>query len=126
MPAISEIYSFNALEEKINTAVSELLSESDDLKAKCREYAVRENEYRRAKSVAYLNAEGTIPERAAKVDQVCEQQRLAAHIAEAEKEASVERIKSLRAALSAYQTLARVNQSEMEMAGQPQPRWGIQ
>jgi hypothetical protein len=75
------------------------------------------------KAVAYLNAEGTIPEKQAKVDQACDAERLQAHIAEADREACREHVHALRATLSAYQTLARTNQAEAEMSSLPQPQW---
>lgn len=121
---LAEIYNFGKLEEELERLADKLMTACDDLRAAGKNWATKENDYRRAKAIAYLNAEGTIDARKAKVDQACDRERLEAHIAEAEREACLEHVRSLRATLSAYQTLARVNQSEMDMAGLPQPRWG--
>ena len=69
------------------------------------EWAAKENQYRKKKAYIYLNADGTIDARKAKVDAACEDERLAAHLAEARKEAMIERIRSLRAQLSAIETM---------------------
>lgn len=124
MANVHDIYSFGEQSKQIESLVSDLLAANEDLKSAGKNWAVKENDYRRAKAVAFLNLrEGTIPEKHARVDQVCEQERLAAHIAEAEREACIERVKSLRAAVSAYQTLARANEVEAQLSAAPQPRW---
>jgi hypothetical protein len=124
MPNFHDIYSFGEQSKQIEKLVSELLEANDDLRSAGKAWAVAENDYRRAKAVAFLNLkEGTIPEKQARVDQVCERERLGAHIAEAEREACIERVKSLRAAVSAYQTLARANEVEAQLSAAPQPRW---
>lgn len=124
MPNINDIYSFTEQSKQIEKFVSELLQANDDLKTAGKAWAVKENDYRRAKAVAFLNqSEGTIPEKNARIDKVCEAERLAAHIAEAEREACLERVRSLRAALSAYQTLARSNEVEAQLSHVPQPQW---
>lgn len=124
MPSVNEIYSFTEQAEQIERLVSELLKANDDLRAAGKNWAVKENDYRRAKAIAFLDLkEGTIPEKQAKVDRACENERLHAHIAEAEREACIERVKSLRAAVSAYQTLARANEVEAQLSAAPQPRW---
>jgi cell division septum initiation protein DivIVA len=120
---LSEIYSFTELNDQLKDLTNKLLDAVNDLRTAGRNWAEAENNYRRAKSIAYLNAEGTIPEKTAKVDKVCESERLAAHIAEAEREAAREYVHALKATLSAYQTLARTNQAEAELASAPQPQW---
>lgn len=120
---VSEIYSFDKTAERIEQIGNELLAANEELREAGRQWANKENEYRRAKAVAYLNAEGTIDARKAKVDQVCDEHRLAAHIAEAEREACLEKVRSLRAYLSSLQTLANVTITEMNMAQHPQPKW---
>lgn len=123
---VDEIYSFSALNNELEQITTDLIKSCDELRAAGRKWATAENDYRRAKSVAFLQqTEGTVPTRQALVDKVCERERLAAHIAEADREACLERVRSLRSILSAYQTLARVNQTEIEMSGLPEPRWGI-
>jgi hypothetical protein len=120
---VNEIYSFAELDTELRRLCDDLNGAVADLKTAGRDWAEKENAYRRAKSVAYLNAEGTIPERAAKVDKVCDAERLAAHIAEAEREACRERVHALKSQLSAFQTLARMNLVEAEMSRAPQPSW---
>lgn len=120
---VSEIYSFDKTAERIERVAADLLAANDELREAGKSWAVKENDYRRAKSVAFLNAEGTMDIRKAKVDEVCERERLAAHVAEAEREACLERVRSLRAHLSALQTLANVTINEMRMADAPQPQW---
>lgn len=81
-----------------------------------REYAHAENIYRKAKAVAYLASEGTVQNRQASVDMSCESERLAAHIAEGIKEATHEKVRGIRAQLSAYQTFINGMKAETELA----------
>jgi hypothetical protein len=121
---LSELYSFDATAARIETVADDLMRANDDLRRAGRAWAESENDYRRAKATAFLNIEeGTIPVKTAKVDQVCDRERRAAHIAEADREACLERVRSLRAHLSALQTLANVTINEMRMADAPQPQW---
>lgn len=123
MTKISEIYSFTELEDELKRLCREINMSVVELKAAGRDWAEKENAYRRAKAIAFLNADGTIPEKQAKVDKVCDGERLAAHIAEAEREACREKVRAASAQLSAYQTLARMNLVEAEMSRAPQPAW---
>lgn len=94
----------------------ELLEACDQLKDDALEAARKDNAYRRAKSIAYLASSGTIPERQAIVDKTCEADRLAAHEAAAIKEAQLERVRSLRTAISAFQTYLNANREEAAFA----------
>lgn len=120
---VSEIYSFTELDTELRRLCDELNQAVAELKDAGKGWAEKENAYRRAKSIAYLNAEGTIPEKQAKVDKACETERLHAHIAEAEREACREKVHALKSQLSAFQTLARMNLVEAEMSRAPQPSW---
>lgn len=82
----------------------------------CEDYARKENQYRLAKSKAYLGSEGTVDARKAYVDQVCERERLDCHIADGLKDASKERIRALLAILNSYQTIAAFEREEMRLA----------
>ena len=123
MPTVSDIYSFTDLDTELRRLCGELDKAGNELRSAVHAFAQTENDYRRAKSIAFLNAEGTIPEKQAKVDRACETERLKAHVAEAEREACRERVSSLRAQLSAFQTLTRVQLAEADMSRAPQPTW---
>ena len=87
-------------------------------------YAKKESAYRKAKAVAQLKADGkTVDDRKAQVDRDCGEERLTAYLARAAKEAALENVRSIRAQLSALQSIAASVRSEMELAGAPQPRW---
>lgn len=90
------------------------MSECDDLATNARDYAVKENAYRLAKANAMLKAEGTVDVKKAQVDLVTEKERLASHIAEGVLDATRERVRSLRAVLSALQTIANGYKAEAE------------
>lgn len=91
---------------------------NDELYQLSVEWAHAEDKYRKAKSVAYLAASGTVAERNAHVDKVCSEDRLKAHLAESTKEAKKELVRSLQAQLSALQTIAALIRAEMHLAGQ--------
>lgn len=120
---LDEIYNFTDLDRELHRLCNELFTAVDALRQAGRAWAEKVNQYRRAKAVAYLTSEGTVQARQAIVDRACDTERLQAHIAEAEREACLEHVRSIRAALSAYQTLARTNQAEMEMSHVAQPAW---
>jgi len=87
-------------------------------------YAKKESAYRKAKAMAQVKAEGkTVDDRKAQVDIACNEERLTAYLARAAKEASLENVRSIRAQLSALQSIAASVRSEMELASAPQPRW---
>lgn len=91
-------------------------------------FAGAEHAYRRSKAQAYLTAKtsaekATIPQLEALVDKSCEMERAKAYVARAMKESSLELVKSLRAQLSALQSIAATVRSEAELASGPQPQW---
>lgn len=105
------------LEEKILAAVEELRQSNETLEAHSKWWATAEHKYRHAKAVAYLASSGTVAERTAHVDKVCGPEREDAHAAEALMSAAKEKVRALGAEVSAYQTIARLRQSEMALEG---------
>jgi len=87
------------------------------------EYAEAENEYRKAKANAYLSNTGTVPEREAHVDKVCERERKRAHIAEGMRKQSIEAHRGLLVQLQVLQTVSNLVRSEMDLTrtGADQP-----
>lgn len=79
------------------------------------EYAQADNAYRAAKAKAYLAASGTIPERDAKVDEKCGDERLAQRMADAKRYAAREAVRTRRAQLSAWQSIANAAKAEAEL-----------
>ena len=80
-----------------------------------REFADADNEYRKAKSLAYLaQKQGTVEERKALVDKVCELERLRAHLAEAQWKAALQAVKARTAQLSARQSILNAVRQEMK------------
>lgn len=112
------------IEVELLRLTAELMAAVELQRAAGKEWGNAENDYRRAKSIAFLNSEGTVDARKAKVDQACERERLRAHIAESDKEACRATVYALETAISAVQTIAKCNLAEMAMTGLPQPRWG--
>lgn len=99
--------SIGNLNEDLRSTSTELLSECDELTTLARDYANKENAYRLAKATAMLKAEGkTVDLKKAETDIICQKERLDSHIAEGLLDASRERVRSLRAVLSALQTIA--------------------
>lgn len=107
-----ETSSFN-LEKDMRATSIELLKECDEQAKLAREYAHAENTYRMVKAHAMLKAEGkTVDLKKAEVDIIAEKERLASHIAEGMLDATRERVRSLRATLSALQTIAGTYKAE--------------
>lgn len=120
--------------EELNAELWNLMSRlnlaNDQLTNYSIEWAITEDAYRAAKATAILkykadekHARATVQMLDALVDTDCISQRQAAYLARANKEAALELVRSLRAQLSALQSIAAGMRSEMELAGMPQPRW---
>ena len=74
-----------------------------------------EHEYRLEKARQWMTVrEGTVPERQAQVDGACADLRLVRDLAEAERMAALEALRSRRAQLSALQSLAAAHRAEAE------------
>lgn len=107
--------SLRNLNTDLQSTSKELLAECDALATTARDYAVKENAYRFAKATAMLKAEGkTVDLKKAEVDLITERERLAAHISEGILDSTRERVRSLRAVLSALQTIAGSYKAEAE------------
>lgn len=105
------------LEEKLLATIAELRDASDNLTDLAREWARADHDYRHAKAVSYLSSSGTIPERTAIVDRECRNERERAHAAESLREAAKEKVRALMSEITAYQTLAALMRSEMQLEG---------
>lgn len=92
-----------------------------DFTAACHEFAEAEHEYRKAQALAYQSAEGTVDARKARVDQVCDKERLAAYLARARKESTLELIRSIRTQLDCLRSVAAGTRAELEQLGSPEP-----
>lgn len=114
--------SLSNLNADLQSTSKELLTECDELARTARDYAVKENAYRLAKANAMLAAEGTVDVKKAQVDRVTERERLESHIAEGILDATRERVRSLRAVLSALQTIANSHKVEADF-DRTGPRW---
>lgn len=80
------------------------------------EYAEAENRYRLAHARAYLAAEGPAHERKARADLVTGDERFRSRLADGRKQATLEAVRSLRAQISALQTVAGLAKAEAEFA----------
>lgn len=109
------------LYDKILATSADLLTANDELKALARDHAVAECYYRKLKATNYLQFGGTIPERNAQVDLVANDAKEKAMIAEGLHSAKLEEVRSIRAVLSALQTLTHTDKTEMELAGRYEP-----
>ena len=89
----------------------------DALRLAARAAAEAEMDYRQAKAVAWTTVrEGTVPERQAHVDAAVSDRRFARDLADGQRVAALEALRSRRAQLSAAQTLASAFKSEAEMS----------
>lgn len=96
----------------------ELDSAHDHLVQASRQAADTERDYRKMRATAYVRIQAkTVGEREAQVDLMCNQERHEAHLAEALKVAALEKVRSLRAQLSAAQSIASSVRVEAELAG---------
>jgi hypothetical protein len=81
------------------------------------EYAEAEHAYRSAKAIAYLETEqGTVAEREAHTYAIMGDLRRARDLADGQKVAALEAVRSRRAQLSAIQTLIAAHRAEAELA----------
>ena len=80
-------------------------------------YAEAEHQYRSAKAMAYLETEsGTVAEREANVYAIMGEHRRTRDLADGQKVAALEAVRSRRAQLSALQTLIAAHRAEVELA----------
>jgi uncharacterized NAD(P)/FAD-binding protein YdhS len=103
------------LRQGIITMSTALTKAIGELREASIDWAKKDNEMRKAKAKAFLQATGkNKEEREAKADAYWEKERLAANIAEGEKNTAAEHVRSLRAQMSAYQSLVYANRAESE------------
>lgn len=87
------------------------------LRKMAQEWATAEDAYRLARAKAILNADGdTVSQREAQADIATSEERVRAHYADAMHKAAREAVRSRQAQLSAFQTVARVMEAEIELA----------
>ena len=80
-------------------------------------YAEAEHQYRSAKAMAYLETEsGTVAEREAHVYAIMGEHRRRRDLADGQKVAALEAVRSRRAQLSALQTVIAAHRAEVELA----------
>lgn len=115
----------DSLSDILVSTCTELDSALEEHRKHSLEWVVAENAYRVAKAKAFLTAPPEAKTEQAKkahVDLVCENERLAAHTAEALRDSALEAVRTLRAQLNAFQTVAGLLRSEMDLAGLPRER----
>lgn len=89
-----------------------------ELREAGKQWATKDNTYRKAKASSFLRVQGkNKEEREAKADPFFEGERLEATLAEAEKEACLEHVRSLRTQMGAIQTLVAARRHEAEAFG---------
>lgn len=79
--------------------------------------AKTEHEYRKARANSYLSTSGTVGEREAHTDKTVADERYRAHLAAGLAKSQLEAVRSIRAQMSALQTMASATREEMKMAG---------
>lgn len=99
------------LQEDLIKGIEALSIANNDLRIAAEEMARTDHAYRQAKARVYLltvtNGEKmTIDHIKAVVDRSCEAEMLAFRLAEAKHEAAIERVRSLRTEISAFQSIA--------------------
>lgn len=113
------------LADVLISTTSELDAAQEEHKKASLLWVNAENAYRMAKAKAFLYAPEefkTVDAKKMHVDIVCEQDRIRAHTAEAVRDSALEALRTLRAQLNAFQTVASLMKTEMEMADRPRQR----
>lgn len=112
---------------QLNILLLQVMREIDETEEDLRRYVVEavesENAYRMAKATTYIKTEGTVDARRMAVDLATQDQRLAAHLADGLKAATFERLRDLRAKLSAVQSMSLNSRVQEELTRAPQPKW---
>lgn len=115
---MSDLITVERLENELVRLCGLLEDATNDLKDFAIAEAEAENEYRRVKAISYLDvSEGTVNEKNARVDKMCGQERHTSYLAKAKKEAQMELLRSLRAQLDAWRTIAASHRAEVDLAG---------
>lgn len=104
-----------SLRQKIEDMSDALTAAVGDLRTASVDWAKKDNAMRIARAKAYLQTTGkNKEEREAKADAAFEKERLAANLAEGEKNVCAEQVRSLRAQISALQSLIYASRAENE------------
>lgn len=104
---LSEMYRLSGL---IDNGVKALIEASSN-------YAHAEDAYRAAKARVFLSLHDmTVAEKEARVDQACSTERLTRNLAEGQRLAALEALRSRRQQLSALQTVANAVKAELDLA----------
>lgn len=107
-----ENFELNA--EMLITA-GEMLAECDELKKHAKAFAVAHRDFKRERAKALLTSNHkTVSDREAEADEKVAEFRLKNYLEEGLMQASLERVRSLRAKLSALQTMANSNKEESQ------------
>lgn len=114
---MSELVTVERLEMELVRLSGLLEDATAEFKERATEEARLESAYRKAKAVAYLSATGPVAERQAQVDKVCNEDQGKFYHARALKDAQTELLRSLRAQLDAWRTIAASHRAETELAG---------
>lgn len=108
----------NDIHDEILRLSDELTEAIEELVRSGRDFAVKDNEMRKAKAKAFLQSFGkNAQEREANADSKYADERLEATIAEHYNTACLEKVRGIRAQLSALQTLAAARRAEAESIG---------
>lgn len=98
--------------------LSRLLDQAhDELVVATNQAAKAEAVYRVARANAFLSTSGTVGEREARTEKTVATERQQAHETEGRKVNALERVRSIRAQLSAGQTMATALKAELDLAG---------
>lgn len=104
-----------SIRAKLIDLSDQLMLELEELESCAEDYATADNEARKAKAKAFLQSEGkNKEEREARADSGWANQRLEASLAESKKEVSIEKVRSYRAIMSAFQALLYSKRAEGE------------
>lgn len=105
------------LVEQMLTISKRLDASHDLLTAASADYADADAAWHKARSHAYLQAEGTVAERTALQELATNTERRTMQLADGVRTAALESVRSLRAQLSALQSISNAVRSEAELAG---------
>lgn len=105
------------LAERIEAAITDLVTAQTELRDASQEAARAERAYRLDRSVKFAQSRGeTVAAREYDVDRLAADTRYDAKLAEDLRQASLENVRSRRAILTAYQTLANALKEELSFA----------
>jgi hypothetical protein len=98
----------------ILSTARQLTEACDELELAAKKYANAHRDFKRERAKALLaSAHKTVSEREAQADIVVDEERFQNYLTEGLMQASLERVRSLRGILSAFQTLANKQKEEM-------------